>query len=392
MRKKFPLLKKHKNIVYLDSAATTQKPDEVIQAFTDYYENNNANSHRGLYKLSENATHILREARQEISFFIGAEQEEVIFTKSATEGFNALAQSLEVGRWNNIVVTEMEHHSNFLPWQQLAKKTKAEFIVAKSNNNLSDIAKYVNSKTAIVAFTGMSNVTGLQPNAKKIIKEIRAKNPKTIIILDATQLVAHKRLNVKTLDADFVCFSAHKLYGPTGVGILYGKLNLLKEIKPFLYGGNMINQVKEKDSTWAEVPEKFEAGTIDTAGIHAFAQAIKFLEKNDFDALLHFEDELKDYALKELKKLEHVTIIGHENKNYGAVISIKILDLHPHDLAEICSREDICIRAGHHCAQPLMKALNLVATARISLSFYNTKKDIDKFVKTIKKARKIING
>lgn len=394
MKKKFPLLKNNKNLVYLDNAATTQKPQAVINAITHYYENSNANSHRGLYKLSEDATYILKEARQEISFFIGAEQEEVIFTKSATEGFNMLAKSLEsqIGRWNNILVTEMEHHSNFVPWQQLAKKRDCIFKVAPAKNKLKDLPDFVDKKTAIVAFTGMSNVTGLMPDVKRIIKKIRAQNDKAIIIIDATQLVAHKRINVKDLDADFICFSSHKMYGPTGVGVVWGKLDLLKKIDPFLYGGNMVHTVTTKESTWADVPEKFEAGTIDVAGIHGFSEAIKFLEKNEFDELLKKEEELKDYALKELRELEHVTILGHDSKEYGSVISMKIHDLHPHDLAEICGRENICIRAGHHCAQPFMKSLDMIATARISLSFYNTEKDVDAFIKAIKKARKIING
>jgi len=227
---------------------------------------------------------------------------------------------------------------------------------------------------------------------QKINTEKKKKNPSVIIINDVTQLIAHKRIDVQKQNADFVVFSAHKIYGPLGIGVVWGKNVLLQKIRPFLYGGNMISVVKETESTWAKIPDKFEAGTLDSAGIIAFGKAIEFLEEHDLDKLYAEEEELKQYALEELRKIKEVKIFGHNTKNYGPVISIHVMDVHPHDLAEICSRNNVCIRAGHHCAQPLMKKLDMVATARISLSFYNTKKDIDEFIKSIKKARKIING
>jgi len=395
IRKEFPLLKN--KIVYLDNSATTQKPESVIATFKKYYETSNGNAHRGLYSVSQAATKILDESRETVADFINAEKDEIIFTKSATEGFNLLAYALEseVGRWNHIITTELEHHSNYVPWQQLAKKSQAELKVVKYNSKsgeLDDFSKYVTKKTAIVTFTLMSNVTGLIPNAKEIIKKVKSENDKAIIIVDASQAIAHIDIDVKELDADFVVFSAHKIYGPAGVGVVYGKKALLEKIKPFLFGGNMIKDVKEFESTWAEVPDKYEAGTLDVAGIYAFAEALRFLNSQDSEELRAYEDELKDYALSKLKEVDHLTVLGHTSKNYGPIISILITDLHPHDLAEICARDNVCVRAGHHCAQPLMRSLEIVATTRISLSFYNEKKEIDKFVECIKKARKIING
>lgn len=396
IKQDFPLLKNNKKLVYLDNAATTQKPSAVIDAIKEYYENYNSNAHRGLYDISIQTTEKLGAARRIVQNYICAEENEVIFTKSATEGFNMLALAFEdnIGRWNNVIVSDHEHHSNFVPWQQACIRTKAKFIISDPK----EIINKVDLRTSIVAITGMSNVTGEIFNLEEIISKIKEKNSKTIVVVDATQLIAHKEVNVKKIGADFIVFSAHKIYGPFGVGVVWGKLELLKTLRPFLYGGNMISQVKDTDSTWADVPDKFEAGTIDSAGIIAFSKALEYLEKNNPNKLFLIEEELKEYALTELRKIPEVKIIGHTSENsqlstgFGPVISIHVMDVHPHDLAEIANKENVCIRAGHHCAQQLMKKLDLVATARISLSFYNTKKDVDAFIKAIKKARKIING
>jgi len=392
---RFPLLK---NIHYLDNAATTQKPKIVIDTLKGFYERHNANAHRGTYKLSEDATSMLEDSRKVFAKFLDASDEEIIFTKSATEGLNQLANSIEKtfkpGSSKNIVVTEIEHHSNFLPWQQLCKRTGAQFRVVKykpDTDTLNDISELVDKDTLVVAFTGMSNVNGLLLDIDRMIADIRKKNSDAMIIIDATQLVAHKRLDVKSSGADFILFSAHKIYGTTGVGILYGRKSLLERLEPFFYGGNMIQSVSITDAVWAEIPEKFEAGTLDTAGIVASAEAIKFIDK-DFEKLMKKEISLKNYALRKLRKIEYVRIIGHKNNNYGPVISIVVDGVHPHDLATICDRDNVCIRAGHHCAQPFMNALGLNATARISISFYNTKKDIDAFLKSLEDAKRIING
>jgi len=361
--------------------------------------------------LAEQATAMLNDARMAFSRFINAEADEIIFTKNATEGFNQLAASIEktfiIDPKHNIATTEIEHHSNFVPWQQLCKRTGAEFRIAKyeiKDDSIQDISRLVDENTVVAAFTAMSNVSGLKPDIKNIIKKIRKINPDTIIIIDATQLIAHERVDVKRLDADFICFSAHKIYGTTGVGIVYGKKLLLEKLEPFFYGGNMISTVSIDESTWADVPEKFEAGTIDVAGIYASSMAIKYLESIGYEKLMEQEQVLKKYLLAELGKIRYVKIIGHNSKNnknnnnnksknnnnYGPVVSFVVDKVHPHDLATIADRHDVCIRAGHHCCQPFMDALKVNATARASISFYNNKKDIDKLISAIKDAHKII--
>jgi len=396
MRIDFPILNKKDGLIYLDNAATTQKPQIVIDTIKDYYENHNSNSGRSVYKLSENATRMLTDARKIFARFINTESQNVLFTKNATESINLIANSLErtflFDKEDNVVVTEIEHHSNFLPWQQLCKRTTAQFRVAKYNikkQDVEEISKYVDENTKIVAFTAMSNVTGLLIDVKEQILKIRKKNRNVIILIDVTQYVAHNELNVNDWGADFVVFSAHKIYGTTGVGIIYAKTKFIEQMEPFLYGGGMISSVSIGRSEWAESPEKFEAGTIDNAGIIASAEAIKYVQKN-FREYMVIEEKLKEYALKRLKTIKGLEIIGHNKKNYGPVISFKINGIHPHDLATICDRHNVCIRSGHHCAQPFMKRLNVPATSRASISFYNTTSDIDGLIDAITDAKKIL--
>jgi len=394
LKKDFPLLKSE--VVYLDNGATTQKPQVVLDALQEFYTKYNANPHRGIYQLSETATFWLGVARSTVAKFINADENEIIFTKSATEGLNMLAKSLgaDLKSSENIIVTQMEHHSNFIPWQQLCKKAKAKFVVAKydKEKGLESIADLVNSKTRVVAITGMSNVTGEILDYDRIAFDVKQRNPNTLVVVDATQLVAHQRINVQSTDADFIVFSGHKMYGPTGVGVVWGNYDLFAHIEPFLYGGNMILEVTEKDSTWEIGYKKFEAGTLDTPGIYAFGKAIEYLEKHDLDKLFAYEDELKDYALKKLREVEYITVIGHNSRKHGPVISMDVQGVHPHDLAQICADANVCVRAGHHCAQPLITCLGYTATTRISLSFYNTKEDIDAFVDAVKKAWVLMNG
>lgn len=380
---------------YLDNAATTQKPKIVLDTLKNFYETTNANVHRGVYKISENATKLLSDARKAFAGFINTDYNNIIFTKSATEGINQVANSLErtfVFDKDNVVVTEIEHHSNFVPWQQLCKRNSLEFRIVPydtKKNNVGNISKYVDENTKIVAFTAMSNVTGLMIDVDTQIKTIRKKNKDTIILIDATQYVAHKRIDVKDWDADFIVFSAHKVYGTTGVGVLYGKSKFLEQMEPFFYGGNMISTVNDYDTSWADIPDKFEAGTIDAAGIIASSQGIKYFQK-DIDEYAKQEERLKEYALARLKTIKGLDIIGHDTKDYGPVISFVMKDVHPHDLATICDRHNVYIRAGHHCAQPFMKKLGVNATSRVSMSFYNTTKDIDKLVDAIKDAKRIL--
>lgn len=400
MRKDFPILNKEKNgLVYLDNAATTQKPQIVIDSLKGFYENSNANAHRGVYSLSENAATLLNDARKIFARFINAESHNIIFTKNATESINLIMTSIErtfmFERDDNVVVTEIEHHSNFLPWQQLCVRQNIEFRVVPyelKNNDIDTISKYVDENTKVVAFTAMSNVTGLFVDVKKHVSAIRKKNKDAMIIIDATQYVAHKTLNVNHWGADFIVFSAHKIYGPTGVGVLYGRTRFLERLEPFLYGGGIISSVSIEKSEWVEPPERFEAGTIDAAGIIASAEAVKYLQKN-FREYLVMEERLKEYALERLRAIKGLEIIGHDEKNkYGPVISFTIKGVHPHDLATICDRHKVCIRSGHHCAQPFMKKLGVPATSRVSISFYNNTTDIDKLVDAINDAKKILKA
>lgn len=396
MREDFPLLKKG-NLAYLDNAATTQKPQVVIDALKNFYENHNANAHRGVYSLSENATALLDGARKIFARFISAESQNIIFTKNATESINLIATSIErtfiFEKDVNILVTEIEHHSNFLPWQQLCLRLGVEFRIVPydvKKKDIEDISRYVDEKTKIVAFTAMSNVTGLIIDVKSNVSAIRKKNKDAIIVVDATQYVAHNKLNINEWGADFVVFSAHKIYGPTGVGVLYAKTRFLEQLEPFLYGGSMINSVSIEKSEWAEPPARFEAGTIDVAGIIASAEAVKYFQKN-FREYVNMEERLKNYALSRLKMVKGLDILGHDKKEkYGPVISFIIKEIHPHDLATICNRHNVCIRSGHHCAQPFMKKLGVPATSRVSISFYNNTADIDRLVDAIEDAKKIL--
>jgi cysteine desulfurase/selenocysteine lyase len=396
MRIDFPILNKKDGLIYLDNAATTQKPQIVIDAIKYYYENHNSNAGRSVYKLSENATKMLKDARNIFAKFINTDSQNIIFTKNATESINLVANSLErtflFDKEDNVVITEIEHHSNFLPWQQLCKRINVQFRVVKydiKKQDIEDVSKYVDENTKIVAFTAMSNVTGLLIDVKEQISNIRKKNKNSIILIDATQYVAHNKLNVNDWGADFVVFSAHKIYGTTGVGVIFAKTQLIEQMEPFLYGGGMISSVSIEYSEWAESPEKFEAGTIDTAGIIASAEAITYLQ-NNFRDYVAIEEKLKEYALKRLKTIKGLEIIGHTKRNYGPVISFTIKDVHPHDLATICDRHNVCIRSGHHCAQPFMKKLGVPATSRVSISFYNTTSDIDGLIDAINDAKKVL--
>ncbi len=391
----FPLLEKQPGLTYLDSAATTQKPGIVIDTLKSFYEESNANVHRGVYSLSEKATEMLEGARKKIASMLNAGEQEIIFVKSATEGLNQLANALgeELPSENNVVVTEMEHHSNFVPWQQVSKKKNASFRVVKyadlMNKGVEAISELVDKKTKVVAFTYMSNVTGKILDVKKAVELIRKKNKDAFIVVDACQAAAHLKIDVKDTDADFICLSSHKVYGPMGTGIVYGKKEVLERINPFFYGGNMISRVSIEKSEWAKPPFKFEAGTIDAAGILASATGLEFFYRN-YEEIKKFEELLKEKLLLKLREIESVNILGHEDNNYGPIVSFTIKGIHPHDFATIADREKVCVRAGHHCAQPLMNALGIAATNRASIACYNTEEDIEKLIESIKKAEQII--
>jgi len=392
-KENFPIFKNNPELVYLDSAATTQKPQIVIDTSKEFYEKNNASPNRGVYDLSENATKKLNSSRKIISEFINSNENEIIFTKNATESINLIANGIVYlipSKKDEILITEMEHHSNILPWQSLAKKLNLKLKAIKINENyeldLEDARKKISDKTAIIAFSHASNVLGTINPVEELIKLSKEKNILTVI--DGTQIVPHKKIDVKNLGCDFFVFSSHKIFGPAGVGILYGKYDLLDKIPPFNKGGGIVKSVSLEKAEYLPPPEKFEAGTQNIAEIIAFAEAINFINNLSFKQIEKHEEELYNYAIKKLKKINNIKIYNPE-KNSVPLISFNLENIHCHDIATILNDDKIAIRAGHHCAMPLMKTLKVQGTCRISLSIYNTKEDIDKLIQGLEKAQEV---
>ena len=397
----FPLLGKPMNgkpIVYLDNGATTQKPETVIQSMCGYYGGCNANPHRGAYALSVQATDIYEKARERTAKFINAgHAHEVIFTKNATEALNLVAYSYglsNVGEGDEILITISEHHSNLVPWQQVAKAKNAllKYIYLEKDCNLSeeDIETKLTEKTKILAITQVSNVLGLKNDLAPIIA--KAHSLDATVVVDGSQSVAHMAVDVQDMDADFFAFSGHKMLSPMGIGVLYGKESLLDKMPPFLTGGDMIEYVEEQSATFAELPAKFEAGTQNVGGAAGLAAAIEYLEKITFPRIEAIERELTDYALPLLRELPYITLYGcdSERDNKTGIITFNVRDVHPHDVATILDAEGVAIRAGHHCAQPLMNYLGENATCRASFYLYNTKEDIDRWIAALKKVRGVL--
>ena len=364
----------------------------------NFYNNFNANPHRGTYDLSLEATRIYEDARRKVAHFINAKCEEcVIFTKNATEGLNLIAYSygLENLKENDsVVLSIMEHHSNLVPWQMVTKKTgsKLEYMYIDENYEIPDeeIKNKITEKTKVVAITHVSNVLGTINDVKKITKYAHEKG--AVVIVDASQSIPHMKIDVTDLDADFLVFSGHKMLGPTGIGVVYGKKELLENLTPFLMGGDMIEYVYEKETTFAEIPNKFEAGTQNVAGAVGLAAAIDYIEDLGYENIKSIEDELVDYAKSELSKLDFVETYYTKNKeNHLGVISFNIKGVHPHDLATILDSVGVAVRAGHHCAQPLVRFLKLPATCRASFYIYNTKEDVDRLVQGLKKAKEMFS-
>jgi cysteine desulfurase/selenocysteine lyase len=394
----FPILSREvhgKKLVYLDNAATTQKPISVIKAIGDYYLNINANVHRGLHELAEEATVSYEASRAKVGRFIGAEKaEEIVFTRNCTEAINLVAYSWgrsNIGPGDRIVVTEMEHHSNLVPWIMLAEQTGAELKYLRITDDgyldLSDMDDIISSNTKLVAVTQMSNVLGTINPVDVIISLAHERG--ALALVDAAQSAPHIPINVREIDADFLAFSAHKMLGPTGIGVLYGKESILNEMEPFLYGGEMIREVTRDNATWNDIPWKFEAGTPNIADAIAFSPALDYLSNLGMDAVRQHEMELTSYALERMSELESVKVFGPSNvKDRGGVISFYDRDIHPHDLATILDSHGVAIRAGHHCAQVLMRRLGVPATARASLYIYNPKDDIDRLIEALKAARR----
>ena len=388
----FPILK-NRNIAYLDSGATSQKPQAVIDAISEFYKKCNANPHRGAYALSQEATEVYENTRTKIAKFINAKhREEIIFSKNATESLNLIAYSYgleNIEKDDEIVISIMEHHSNLVPWQKVAKtkQAKLNYMYINENFELSDeeIESKITDKTKIVGITHVSNVLGTINNIEKIIKYAHKKG--AIVIVDASQSIPHMKIDVQALDADFLVFSGHKMLAPLGIGVLYGKKELLDNMTPFLMGGDMIEYVYEQDTTFASLPNKFEAGTQNVEGVIGLGAAIDYIESLGYDKIEQIEREIVHYAIEELRKLNFLDLyLTKNNENHSAVISFNIKGVHPHDVASILDAEGVCVRSGNHCAQPLMRFLGIDSTCRASFYIYNTKEDVDRFVEALNKA------
>ena len=392
IKKDFPLLE-NENITYLDSGATTQKPIQVIKAVEEFYQKYNANPHRGAYSLSVEATEQYENTRTKIAKFINAKhREEIIFSKNATESLNLIAYSYgldNLKKDDEVVISIMEHHSNLVPWQKMTKQTgsKLNYMYINENYEITDeeIESKITDKTKIVGITHVSNVLGTINNVKKIIKYAHKKG--AVVIVDASQSIPHMKIDVQDLDADFLVFSGHKMLAPLGIGILYGKKEILNKMTPFLMGGDMIEYVYEQETTFAPLPNKFEAGTQNVEGVIGLGDAIDYIENLGYDKIQEIEHEVISYARQELSKLDYLTLYTTPNKeNHSSVISFNIKGVHPHDVASILDSEGVCVRSGNHCAQPLMRFLGIDSTCRASFYIYNTKDDVDKLVKALDKA------
>ena len=386
-RSEFPIFKNRK-LTYLDSASTSQKPKVVLDAMKNVYENSNANVHRALYDLGSESTELYESSRELVAKLINANSsKEIVFTSGATASINLLAYSIgsQLKEGDEILISHMEHHANIVPWQQLVKRTRAKLkylpLTDKGEIDLSKSNELITAKTKIVSITHMSNVLGTINPIKKIAK--LTKMVGAIFIVDGAQSVSHMPVNVQDLECDFLAFSGHKMLGPTGVGVLWGKFELLNDLDPFLSGGEMIEKVTLEDSTWNEVPYKFEAGTPNYVQAIGLGAAVEFLSKIGMVNVHNYEKELTSYAIEKLQSIPNLNIHGSP-KNRGSVISFNIENIHPQDLAQFLNEDNICIRVGHHCAQPLLETLNETSTARASFYIYNDFSDIDKLVDSIK--------
>lgn len=400
VRKDFPILNQIVNdepLVYLDNAATTQKPRQVLRAITDYYENDNANVHRGVHTLAERATAAYEAARERARSFIhAASTKEVLFTRGTTTGLNWVARYAEsvLQPGDEVLISVMEHHSNIIPWQEACKETGARLIYAYLKDGMLDLADFqskLTEKTRFVALAHVSNVLGVVNPIKEIAELVHQTN--ALLVVDGAQSVPHMKIDVQDLDVDFFAFSGHKMLGPTGIGVLYGKEELLEQMSPVEFGGEMIDFVYEQEATWKELPWKFEAGTPNIAGAIGLAAAIDYLDKIGMETVHQYEQELIAYVFPKLQAVEGLTIYGSEDLTQrSGVISFNLAWLHPHDVATALDYEGVAVRAGHHCAQPLLSYLGVSATVRASFYLYNTKADCDKLVEALQKTKEFFDG
>lgn len=400
IRKDFPILDQIVNdepLVYLDNAATTQKPKAVLEAVNRYYQEDNANVHRGVHTLAERATASYEAARETVRRFINASStKEVLFTRGTTTGLNWVGRFAEeiLEEGDEVLISIMEHHSNILPWQEACRKTGAKLVYAYLKDgglDLEDFRKKLTDRTKFVSIAHASNVLGVINPVQEIAQLAHEKG--AIVVVDGAQSVPHMKIDVQQLDADFFVFSGHKMAGPTGIGVLYGKEQYLNQMSPVEFGGEMIDFVYEQSATWKELPWKFEAGTPNMAGAIGLAAAIDYLEAIGMDAIERHEQDLIAYVFPKLQAIEGLKIYGSQDlAKRSGVISFNLGDLHPHDLATALDYEGVAVRAGHHCAQPLIQYLEVPATARASFYLYNTKEDCDKLVEALIKTKEFFNG
>lgn len=394
IRKDFPMLAADPDLVYLDSAASSQTPESVIRAVEAFYRDYRANVHRGMYRASEQATDEYEKARGKVAKFIGAGESEVVFTRGTTESLNVLASSLggDLGPGDEVVLTGMEHHANLVPWQQQAKKKGFSLriipVVDGERLDMDEAQKIIGPATKVVSVVWASNVLGTVNPVKSLIR--LAKEAGAVTIVDAAQSMCHVNVNVKDLDCDFLAFSGHKMFGPTGIGVLYGKEGRLRELRPFMYGGDMIREVSWEDSSWNDVPWKFEAGTPNIAGAIGLGAAVDYVGSVGLGAMLEQEERILGYALERLSSVNDLVIYGpRTTKDRVGAISFTVEGIHPHDMVTLLDRENVAVRGGHHCAMPLVRSLGLVGTTRASLSIYNDEQDVDALVSAIEKAKKV---
>lgn len=398
VRENFPILDQDINgskLIYFDNAASTQKPSRVIKSIKQYYESDHSNVHRGVHSLSIRATESYEKSRRVISSYINAKHEhEVIHTKGTTEAINLVAQSIsdQIKENDEILISAMEHHSNIVPWQELCKRTGACLKVIPINEageiNLDEMNRLISSKTRIISITHVSNTLGTINPIKKIIN--LAKSVDALTLIDGAQAAAHMRIDVQDIDCDFYVFSGHKLYGPTGTGVLYGKEEILNSLNPYQYGGEMILKVTFDETTYNSLPHKFEAGTPNIAGAIGLMHAIEYLKEIDFDSAIDHEMTVHDYALKQLKLLPNLKIVGAA-KDKSSIISFTIGELHPHDVGTILNQKAVAVRTGHHCTMPLMDFYQIPGTIRASFSFYNSKEEVDVLISALEIATEMLS-
>ena len=391
VRRDFPILA-DENYIYFDNAATSQRPVQVLNAIASFYRETNANPLRGLYEWSVGATDRYEEARARVAAFIGAKPEELIFTRNTTESINLIAYSYglsNIKEGDEIVLSVMEHHSNILPWQMVARERGAKLVWLEPDEEGEFPEKEfdkITDRCRILAIGMVSNVLGVTNPVDRLIKLAHEKG--AIVVIDGAQSTPHLKVDVKALDADFYACSGHKLLGPMGIGALYGRKELLDKMPPFLTGGEMIEYVTRESATYAELPHKFEAGTVNAADACGFAAAVDYIEKVGFDAIREQEEKLTETALSIMRDMEHITVYGSKDPaKHSGIITFNIEGCHPHDVASVLDSEKVCIRAGHHCAQPLMKYMGVNSTARASMYFYNTEDEVIRFTESLKKVR-----